>query len=315
MRKKIVVIGGSGFVGTNLCQLLENNGAEFEIIDIKPSKSFPDRYKYGDVRDVKSLRRAVTGQVLVNLAAVHRDDITDNSSYWNTNVEGAKNINAICIEKGIKRIVFTSSVAVYGNAPAGTDENGHVNPTNIYGRTKFEAEEIFRCWRSEHGGALTIIRPTVIFGAGNRGNVFNLFRQIASRKFIMIGSGKNKKSMAYIENVAEFLMKCIENEERYAVYNYVDAPDLDMDTLVQKVNVGLGYKKSHRLRIPYFLAILIGYTFDAFSKITKKPLPISSNRIKKFCSTSSFSSRSSELNGFKASYTIEEGILLTLKNE
>ena len=112
--QKITVIGGSGFVGTNFCQLLADHQIPFEIVDLKPSRRFPDKYRAGDVRDLDSLRSAVTGDVIVNLAAVHRDDVPDKTEYVRTNVLGAENTARICTEKGIRKIVFTSTVAVYG---------------------------------------------------------------------------------------------------------------------------------------------------------------------------------------------------------
>ena len=214
---KITVIGGSGFVGTNLCQALADRQIPFEIIDIKQSQSFPEKCKIGDVRDLQSLREAITGDVVVNLAAVHRDDIRDKTEYVRTNVDGAENVAKVCSEKNIRKIVFTSSVAVYGFAEPGTDEAGAINPFNEYGKTKYQAEEKLRAWNSSGDNDLIIVRPTVIFGEGNRGNVYNLLRQIASGNFIMVGSGKNRKSMAYIGNIVAFLEKCIEAERKYAV--------------------------------------------------------------------------------------------------
>ncbi len=146
--KKITVIGGSGFVGTNLCQTLADRQIPFEIIDIKQSQRFPEKCKIGDVRDLQSLREAITGDVVVNLAAVHRDDIRDKSEYVRTNVDGADNVAKVCFEKNIRKIVFTSSVAVYGFAEPGTDESGAINPFNEYGKTKYEAEEKLRAWHS-----------------------------------------------------------------------------------------------------------------------------------------------------------------------
>ena len=98
-----------------------------------------------------------------------------------------KNVALVCLEKSIKKIVFTSTVAIYGFAEPGTDEGGAINPFNEYGRTKFEAEERLRAWKNRGDNALIIVRPTVIFGEGNRGNVFNLMNQIASGKFLMVG--------------------------------------------------------------------------------------------------------------------------------
>jgi len=68
------------------------------------------------VRDIDTLRKTITGDVVINLAAVHRDDVSDHSEYQNTNVNGAKNLALICSEKGIKKIIFTSTVAVYSFA-------------------------------------------------------------------------------------------------------------------------------------------------------------------------------------------------------
>ena len=90
MVKKITIIGGSGFVGTNLSRKLALKQQDFEIIDIRESNQFPEKCKIADVRDIQSLRRAITGDVVINLAAVHRDDVRDKSEYKKTNVDGAE---------------------------------------------------------------------------------------------------------------------------------------------------------------------------------------------------------------------------------
>lgn len=78
MAQKITIIGGFGFVGTNLCRQLHLKQQDFEIIDIKVSNQFPEKCKIGDVRDIDVLRQTITDNVIVNLAAVHRDDVRDN---------------------------------------------------------------------------------------------------------------------------------------------------------------------------------------------------------------------------------------------
>lgn len=315
MSKKITVIGGSGFVGTNFCQKLADRQVNFEIIDIKPSQRFPEKCKIADVRDIDSLRASVTGDIVVNLAAVHRDDVRDKSEYYRTNVDGAENVAQVCSEKGIKKIVFTSSVAVYGFAEPGTDETGAINPFNEYGRTKYQAEEKLRAWHNEGKNDLIIVRPTVVFGEGNRGNVFNLLSQIASGKFVMVGSGLNRKSMAYIGNIVAFLEKCVETEKKYAVYNYVDTPDFDMNTLIRQVRGTLTGKDSVGPRLPYWLGLIMGYVADAVTTVTGKKLPLSSIRVKKFCSSTAFASAKNSLDNFKPPYTLQEGIDRTLHSE
>jgi len=315
MAKKITVIGGSGFVGTNLCRKLALKQQDFEIIDLKMSNQFPEKCKIADVRDAETLRETITGDVVVNLAAVHRDDIRDKTEYQRTNVDGAQNVALVCEEKRIDKIVFTSSVAVYGFAEPGTDENGAINPFNEYGRTKFEAEEKLRKWYAKGHKSLIIVRPTVIFGEGNRGNVFNLLNQIASGKFLMVGSGKNKKSMAYIGNIVAFLEACVATKQKYGVYNYVDTPDLTMDELVSQVRANLKGKPGVGPRLPLWLGIILGYTADLVAKFSGKNLPVSSIRVKKFASSTEFKSAKAELDNFMAPFQISEGLTRTLKSE
>lgn len=315
MTKKITVIGGSGFVGTNLCRKLALKQQDFEIIDLKLSKQFPEKCIIGDVRDLNSLRENITGDVVVNLAAVHRDDVRDKLEYKRTNVDGAKNVAAICAEKGINKIIFTSTVAVYGFAEPGTDESGMINPFNEYGRTKFEAEERLRSWYEKGDNSLLIIRPTVIFGEGNRGNVFNLFNQIASGKFLMVGKGENKKSMAYIGNVVAFLEACIATDQNYGVYNYIDSPNLTMSELVSQVRFKLKGKSGFGARLPYMFALLLGYLADMVSFLTRKNLPVSSIRVKKFVSSSEYKSSKESLDDFVAPFKLADGIDSTLQSE
>ena len=315
MAKKITVLGGSGFVGTNLCRQLHLKQQDFEIIDLKMSNQFPEKCKIADVRDIESLREAITGDVVVNLAAVHRDDVRDKNEYQRTNVDGAENVAEVCQEKCIEKIIFTSSVAVYGFAEPGTDESGVINPFNEYGRSKFEAEEKLRKWQLKGDNSLIIVRPTVIFGEGNRGNVFNLLNQIASGKFLMVGKGDNKKSMAYIGNVVAFLETCVATDQKYGVYNYVDTPDLSMNELVSQVRAKLKDKTGVGLRLPYWLGLILGYTADIVAKISGKNLPVSSIRVKKFTSSTEFKSAKSSLENFKAPFPLSLGVERTLQSE
>jgi nucleoside-diphosphate-sugar epimerase len=313
--KKITVIGGSGFVGTNLCRHLESKQQDFEIIDLKMSKQFPEKCKIADVRDLDSLRKTISGDVVVLLAAVHRDDVKDKFEYQKTNINGAKNVTLCCEEKGIRKIIFTSTVAVYGFATPGTDETGAIKPFNEYGRTKFAAEEKLREWYSRDGNSLIIVRPTVIFGEGNRGNVYNLFNQIALGKFIMIGKGYNKKSMAYISNFVSFLDTCIKSEKKYALINYVDTPDLTMNQLVSHVRSKLTGSDGVGVRVPYWLGLFIGYSADISSLFHKKRLPISAIRVKKFVTESEFASSKCELDDFTAPFELIDGIQRTIESE
>ena len=312
---KISIIGGSGFVGTNLCRALLQREINFEIIDLKNSQQFPERTKIGDVRSIDDMKNLITGDLVINLAAVHRDDVKDSTQYYATNVQGMANIISVCEQKDIQKIIFTSTVAVYGFAEAETGESGLIQPFNDYGKSKYEAEELLRIWQNKTHNQLIIIRPTVIFGEGNRGNVYNLFKQIASGNFIMVGSGTNKKSMAYIGNVVAFLEHCISTDIQYGLYNYIDTPDLTMNELTKQVYKTLDARPLSKLRLPYWLGLLIGSFVDMASRISGRNLPVSAIRVKKFTATTTFSTNKKDLDDFQAPYELQEAIANTLNSE
>jgi len=313
----ISVIGGSGFIGTRLCKRLQKSGVKFEIIDKRVSKTFPDMTKVVDVRDIEGLRKNVSkADVLINLAAEHRDDVRPKRLYDEVNVDGARNVCQIAEEKGVDKIIFTSSVAVYGFAPRGTDESGELTPFNDYGRTKVLAENVYKKWQAKdsENRTLVIVRPTVVFGEQNRGNVYNLLKQIASGKFIMVGNGQNVKSMAYVENIAAFIEYSLNFGYGVHLYNYIDKPDFDMNTLVGTVYKALGKKSKINFRIPYWVGYSIGRMFDIVSLIIGKSFPISAIRIKKFCSDSMFDTSIAET-GFKPPVSLQDGLRRTIEYE
>lgn len=312
----IAIIGGSGFVGTRLTKRLLDSGHRVRILDKNESLTYPELRVQADVRDIKSLTENLNDiELVINLAAEHRDDVSPKSLYDDVNVQGAENVCKACTELGIKKIIFTSSVAVYGFAPLGTDETGSINYFNDYGRTKWLAEGKYRDWLSlDKEQSLTIIRPTVIFGEQNRGNVYNLLKQIASDFFPMVGNGKNVKSMAYVENVAAFIEFSINNTSGEHVYNYIDKPDFDMNSLVSNVHRALG-KNKKLFHWPYWLGMFGGYCFDLLAFLTRKKLPISSIRVKKFCSNSMFNAEAIKKTQFKAPVSLTEGLEKTIRYE
>lgn len=310
---KIGVVGSEGFLGSNLISCFDQND-EVKRFDIANSS---DR----DVTKIDVSRTIIPEtfeglEVLINLAAVHRDDVKPVTRYHDVNVQGAINLCDAARVAGVGTIIFTSSVAVYGFAPANTGEDGFPNYFNEYGKTKFQAEQIYREWQTEdiENRCLVIIRPTVIFGPGNRGNVYNLLRQVASGRFAMFGDGQNIKSMAYVANVANFIVKCTGEEPGVHVYNYIDKPDLSMNELIRVVRETLFDKSGVGLRLPAFLGIAIGVGFDLLAWLIRRPLPISSIRVKKFMATTQFSSAAPET-GFEAPHTLVEGLEKTLRYE
>lgn len=314
----ITSIGASGFVGTRFLDLLSHS-AEYKLknIDLEPSHLFGHITEIGDVRDKEQMKQMLKGaDVVVLLAAQHRDDVSPISLYYDTNVGGMKSTLEAMEYNGIKRLVFFSSVAVYGLNKENPNEEHSKDPFDHYGKSKWQAEQVLQEWYSTHQDwNINIVRPSVIFGEQNRGNVYNLLHQIVSGRFLMVGNGENKKSMAYVENVVAFAKYMIENFTcGYNVYNYIDKPDFTMNQLI--LHTGNVLKKrvpSHHF--PYWLGMCGGYCFDFLAKLIGRKLPISAVRVKKFCSTTQYDASKLQQTSFEAPYTLAQGLSRTLEFE
>lgn len=346
---QITIIGGSGFVGTRLTKRLLAAGHNVKIADKRKSVTYPELWVRCDIRNsgivtkeypesltdaasapgkageaakampMQSLIDVLKGSdVVINLAAEHRDDVTPKSLYDDVNVQGSENVCKACTELGIKKIIFTSSVAVYGFAPIGTDESGEINYFNDYGRTKYLAEGKYREWlEKDSSNSVVIIRPTVIFGEQNRGNVYNLLRQIAGGKFPMVGKGTNRKSMNYVENVAAFIEYELSHDSEGGehLYNYCDEPAYDMNHLVLDVYKFLGKPKSKLIHFPYWLAYCGGKCFDLLAFITRNKFAISSIRVKKFCQNTYFGGTNIKKTDFIPPVKLKDGLKQTIEYE
>jgi len=316
----ICIIGGSGFIGSTLARQLTKQGQAFRIVDLKPSPFFPEQTVLHDIRKPLPADVLEGMDTIIHLAAVHRDDVRDPAIYHDTNVTGTSYVCDAATAQGITRIVYASSVAVYGFAPRDTGEDGAIAPFNDYGRTKYEGEQVLRAWYDADPASrdLTFVRPTVVFGPGNRGNVYNLLNQIHSGRFLMIGDGLNRKSLAYVDNVAAFfghMATTPVQETGLHIYNYVDKPDFDMNALVSHVRGILRGQKGVGFRLPVSLGLAAGRLLDFVARVSGRTFPISAVRVSKFTSDSAFMTAAHDVEGFVAPIPLGEGLRETLTRE
>ena len=311
---KVAVIGGSGFIGSVLVSRLRGK-ADVRIVDIAtpPQTSRDLEFVRADVTLPDEIRSALQGcDLIVNLAAVHSDDVRPLSRYDEVNVDGAKNVCDAASALGVNRILFTSSVAIYGFPQGAPDETVPANPFNAYGRTKKAAEVVYESWAADQPDErrLVIVRPTVVFGPGNRGNVYNLMKQVTRKNFVLVGDGTNRKSMAYVENVAAFLEHLVfmPATAGTAVYNYVDKPDFSMNDLISKLRGALGLNPSPMVRLPYSVGLAIGSAFDIAAHLAGKTFPISRIRVQKFCLNTTFTAELLKETGFSPPVSLDDAL-------
>lgn len=192
------ITGGTGFIGTHLTNLLQELHPECNVYNldiVEPGTPLPSVEDYKpalrkgqklastfircDVRKPIVLEgvNVTADDVIFNFAAVHRTPGHPDYAYFETNVLGAENVTAFAEKYGIKKIVFTSSIAPYGAAEELKEETTVPTPNTPYGISKLVAEKIHMIWqaRNQAERQLTIVRPGVVFGKGENGNFTRLY--------------------------------------------------------------------------------------------------------------------------------------------
>jgi nucleoside-diphosphate-sugar epimerase len=313
---RVLVIGGSGFIGSRFIPVLQERGHEVRNFDRVHSPVAEGITTIGEVTDTAAVANAATGHdIIVNLAAAHRDDVRPVSLYDQINVDGARAVVQAAKLNRIDRILFTSSVAVYGLDKNDAAEDSTPEPYNDYGRTKLEAEKVYRAWAEEDPArSLVIVRPSVVFGEGNRGNVYTLARQVASGRFIMIGSGSNKKSMTYVGNIVEYLADQLDCPPGVHTSNYADKPDLSTRELIDVLRSTMDLR-GNNLRLPLRVGLAAGHALDLVARVSRRTFPISAIRIRKFVSDTTVNTDRLESTGYRPRYSLAEGIKRTIEAE
>lgn len=306
----ILITGGSGFIGSHFHRAISE--ADIINFDLEPP-SFGQKsiFVQGDIRIQSDLEKALVGNkidTIISLAAKHHDFGIGHDEYFDTNEEGTRILCKVAGDNEIKRIVFYSSVAVYGIREEITTERTSPNPDSPYGASKLAGEKVLVDWASQDASrTVLIIRPTLVFGSNNRANMYNLIRQVDSGAYFHLGKANNIKSIAYVENLVHatlFLMERVKSG--VTIFNYSDEPQLTTREIGDAIAKGLGKKIG--LTIPKSIGVLAGLPFDLAIKVTGKNFPISTARIKKLGTQTYHSAEKIMKAGFKPTYTTLEGI-------
>lgn len=283
---KILIIGSSGFIGNYLSDRLSYYGHKVIGLDnrVPAKKDILSGFVLGDILNPKDIEKAALGvDAIVHLAAKHHDFGISRDEFFKVNVQGMKNILKCATEAGIKKFIFYSSAAVYGEVKTSSTEDTLTAPVSDYGNSKLAAEDVLREWVSQGAARqAVIIRPVVVFGPGNFANMYNLIDKIYKKRFIFAGGGKNIKSVAYVENLAEATIFLLERlKPGIEIYNYSDYPQMNTEEIVRNIAAYLSCKIP-KFKVPIGPAMAAAGIFDLLGKVTGYNFPITANRIKKF---------------------------------
>ncbi len=311
----ILLTGGSGFIGSHLATALHAAGHVLHNFDLRPAADFPGQDQHGDVRDVAALSRAVIGMDLViHLAAEHADDVTPESRYADTNVRGAQHLVQAIENAAVSRVLLFSSASVYGLGD--TTEQAPLSPHTPYGHSKVAAEQLLSNWQSKAPSerALRILRPCVVYGPGHHGNMRRLIDAVDRPHLVLVGSGRNTKSICYVGNLVAATLFDLAMRPGLHIHNVADTPDLDMHSLTRLIRTELGRDPDAAWRVPMTPALAFGHVCDLIARVGGPRLELSAARVRKFCSSTSLTATNLLAAGYRAPFDHVTGIRATLSS-
>ena len=305
------ITGGSGFIGTHLTNLLKERFPHCHIYNldiVENSQEGKVTYIYCDVRKPIHLEEVTVTEddVIFNFAAVHRTPGHSDHEYFETNILGAENVTAFAEKYGIRRIVFTSSIAPYGAAENLKEEITVPTPNTPYGISKLVAEKIHTIWQAKNSSErqLTIVRPGVVFGKGENGNFTRLYWGLRGRKFMYPGRKDTVKACIYVKELVCFMLYRLEHHEQgVELYNCTFEPAYTIEQIVATMNKVTGLNRTAPL-IPAWILMPAAAVIGCLGA----PMGICPARVRKLMVSTNICGKKLADSGFHFHYTFEEAI-------
>ena len=250
---RAILFGGSGFIGMHLARhlLARELATEVVLADIRRPRAdlpAPLREAVARCRFVRvDVRQPIDDalvrgpfDLVVNLAAVHREPGHAAHEYFETNIHGAEHVCAFAAASGSNRLVFTSSISPYGPTALPKDERSLPTPTTAYGASKLVAEKIHLAWLGgDAARRLVIARPGVVFGPGEGGNVTRMVRAIRRGYFTFVGNRLVRKAAGYVKELCgalEWALRIVEGrEDRHLLFNFSLAPPPSLGEMAEAI--------------------------------------------------------------------------------
>ena len=246
-----IIFGGSGFIGTHMANLLHERYPNAKVYNADILADGSEFSRFVDVRKPISMSGVFGKDTLIfNFAAIHRTPGHPDYAYFETNMRGAENVCNFARKQGIENIVFTSSIAPYGASEELKTEETLPTPNTPYGISKLVAEEIHREWAAENENRrLSIVRPGIVFGTGEHGNMTRLYKALEKHKFAYAGRKDTIKACIYVKDLVRVMLEMAQNEnaDRVQLHNCCYYPSFTIEEIVNTMLEATGMKR----HIPY----------------------------------------------------------------
>lgn len=268
--KKCLVTGASGFVGGHLARRLLELGSDLTLFLRNRESSLAKQFAsdganicFGDLRDKFRCQEAAKGQEYIfHIGAIFREAKFADSVYFDVNLGGTQNL--LQSADSCKRFIYCSTNGVHGGKSDETvSETAPFNPTDVYQRSKLEAENAVRDFSKNNPLEYSIIRPAMIWGDGDL-RFKKLFRGVARRTLPIIGSGKTWCHFISVHDLVDaFLLAGQTPEAAGQAYLIAGDRPVHLDYVYQNIAALAGVTVLP-FKIPVLPLQLLGDLFEAF---------------------------------------------------
>jgi nucleoside-diphosphate-sugar epimerase len=315
---RVLLTGGTGFIGGRLLTHLLEKGHQVNLVVNRSTPSVPEgpsvKYHRCDLTDPVNFRSAgFKADAAVNVAGQLRVPGIPDARYWKIHYEATKHVLEECTRFKLRRLVQVSTTGVYGvTGRTPVAEDGPIQPSDIYEKTKWEGERYAREYCSDGKLDLVIVRPGLVYGPGDS-HLLGLFKAIKYGLFRTIGDGDNFVHPVFIDDLVDGLMLALESPSAAGgTFNMVNPRPVAFRAFCEEAARALG-KKLSKSGIPPGLARTAGAVLEGVRSATRIDMPLTRDRVAFMTSDRAYSAaRARDVLGWTAPTSLEEGMKRTV---
>ena len=252
-KKKYLVTGGAGFVGSNIAKTLEAQGHEVTVLDdFSKNGHFKNLIGFkGDVITCdlfQSVPHDMYFDAIFHEAAITDTTVMDQKAMMEQNVEAFKNLLNFAADNEIKKVIYASSAATYGNGPVPNVETQPTAPENVYGFSKVIMDNVARQFSEDNNDMKIIgLRYFNVYGPGeyHKGKmasmVYQLYNQMkAGQRPRVFKYGEQQRDFVYVKDIVKINLCALKNGKETGVFNAATGVPRDYNAIIACLNKELG---------------------------------------------------------------------------
>jgi len=315
LRSRVLVTGGSGFIGRYLVDALMQRGADVTILSRHPSPAgMKCKTVAGDLTRPETLDDVCCGfRVVFHLAGdAHAIDRLANDNErlgWRTTVEGTSALVDQAITAGVSRFLFFSSVKAMGEGcEACLDEMTESQPVTAYGKAKHEAEQLV-LEANRQGLSSTVLRLPMVYGPGCKGNLPRMIQAVARGRFPPLPETGNKRSMVDVRDVVQAALLAATNPVAAGKMYIVTDGQVYSTRQIYEWMCDALQRLVPRWVMPFSLLRMVARVGTAIQSVTGRRFLLDTDALDKLTGSAWYSSEkiSRELN-YRPAYTLKDSL-------